>query len=100
MRAAGPSSGGGDGEPLRSEGHGAPSITDGEIRPGWMLSAADTDGGSVAESATAPLSGGGDGEPLRSEGYGGRRIISGEIRPEWMLSAADTKERVGKGVGE
>ena len=94
-----PSSGGGDDEPLRSEGHGARSIKGGEIRPEWMLSAADTDGGSVAEPATAPSSGGGDGEPLRSEGYVGRRIKGGEIRPEWMLSAADTKERIGKGVG-
>ena len=93
-----PSSGGGDGEPLRSEGYVARMIKDGKIRPEWMLSAADTDGGSVAESATAPSSGGGDGEPLRSEGYGGRVIKGAEIRPEWMLSAANTKERIGKGV--
>ena len=93
-----PSSGGGDGEPLRSEGHGARSTKGGEIRPKWMLSAADTDGGSVAEPTTAPSSGGGGGEPLRSEGYVGRRIKGAEIRPEWMLSAANTKERIGKGV--
>ena len=93
-----PSSGGGDDEPLRSEGHGARSIKGGEIRPEWMLSAADTDGGSVAEPTTAPSSGGGGGEPLRSEGYVARRIKGAEIRPEWMLSAANTKERIGKGV--
>ena len=42
MRAAGPSSGGGDGEPLRSEGYGGRRTKGGEIRPEWMLSAADT----------------------------------------------------------
>ena len=42
MRAAGPSSGGGDGEPLRSEGYVARMIKDGKIRPEWMLSAANT----------------------------------------------------------
>ena len=102
-----PSSGGGDDEPLRSEEHGARWIKGGEVRPEWLLSAADTRDGSVRcrmyftlsiGASGRPSSGGGDGEPLRSEGYVARMIKDGKIRPEWMLSAANTKERIGKGV--